>query len=154
MKGKFSKNKKGKNLSLDTLIGANTVFEGSISSDCSVCVEGSVRGRIEAKGEVVVGREGKVEANIHADSVVVGGQIVGNIHARSRLEITTTGRVTGDIEATTITVAEGGTVDGKFKMMEEAESTYPQLENGLSVKASDQSEIQPSSDPIESLTQA
>ncbi len=154
MKRKNSKNKKGKNLSLDTLIGANTFFEGSIHSDCSVCVEGSIRGTIEAKGEVVVGRQGKVEADIYADSVVVGGQIIGNISAQSRLEITATGRVTGDIEATAITVAEGGLVDGMFKMMDGAESAYPQLENRLSVKESDESEIESPSDPIESLPQA
>ena len=56
----MKKNKKEKSLSLDTLIGANTVFEGSIQSERSVCVEGSIRGRIEAKGEVVVGRQGQV----------------------------------------------------------------------------------------------
>ncbi|MGD8923929.1 MAG: polymer-forming cytoskeletal protein, partial [Syntrophobacterales bacterium] len=100
------------------------------------------------------GRQGKVEADIYADSVVVGGQIVGNINARSRLEITATGRVTGDIEATTITVAEGGMVDGLFKMMDDVESAYPQLEDGLSVKENDQSDIQSQSDPIESLPQA
>ena len=151
---KQHKNKKGKDLSLDTLIGPNTVFEGSIQSDRSVCVEGNIRGRIEAKGEVVVGREGKVEADIFADSIVVGGEVVGNINARSRLEITPTGRVTGDIEATTITVAEGGMVDGSFKMMEATETAYPQLESGLSVKESDQASIQSPSDPIESLPQA
>jgi cytoskeletal protein CcmA (bactofilin family) len=145
------KDKKGKDLSLDTLIGANTVFEGSIQSDRSVCVEGSIRGRIEAQGEVVVGRQGRVEADIYADSVVVGGQIIGNINARSRLEITSTGRVTGDIEATTITVVEGGLVDGSFKMVEAVESAYPQLESGLSSKKSDQAKIPPPSDPIESL---
>jgi cytoskeletal protein CcmA (bactofilin family) len=117
-------------------------------------VEGSIRGRIEAKGEVVVGRQGKVEADIYADSVVVGGQIIGNINARSRLEITATGRVTGDIEATKITVAEGGMVDGSFKMMEAVESAYPQLESGLSIEESEQSNIQSQPDPIESLPQA
>jgi cytoskeletal protein CcmA (bactofilin family) len=151
---KLNKNKKGKDLSLDTLIGPNTIFEGSIQSDRSVCVEGSIRGRIEAKGEVVVGREGKVEADIYADSIVVGGQVIGNINARSRLEITATGRVTGDVEATTITVAEGGMVDGSFKMMEATETAYPQLESGLSRKKSDQANIQSPSDPIESLPQA
>ncbi len=151
MKRKNNKNKKGKNFSLDTLIGAKTFFEGSIHSDYSVCVEGSIRGRIEAKGEVVVGRQGKVEADICADSVVVGGKIIGNINARSRLEITATGRVTGDVEATTITVAEGGMVDGSLKMMEEVESEYLQLEDGLSVKESAQSEIQSQSDPLATL---
>ena len=148
------KNRKDNNLSLDTLIGANTVFEGAIQSERSVCVEGSVRGRIEAKGEVVVGREGKVEADIYADSVVVGGDIIGNINARSRLEITATGRVTGDIEANTITVAEGGMVDGSFKMMEAVESAYPQLENGLALEESDKSNTQSPADPIASLPQA
>ena len=151
---KRNKTKKEKNLSLDTLIGPNTLFEGSIQSDRSVCVEGSIRGRIEVKGEVVVGREGKVEADIYADSIVVGGQVVGNINARGRLEITATGRVTGDVEATTITVAEGGMVDGSFKMMEASETTYPQLESGLSNKESDQANIPSPSDPIESLPQA
>ena len=150
----MKKNKKEKSLSLDTLIGANTVFEGSIQSERSVCVEGNIRGRIEAKGEVVVGRQGQVEADIYADSVVVGGQIIGNINARSRLEITATGRVTGDIEATKITVAEGGMVDGSFKMMEAVESAYPQLESGLSIEDSDQSDTQSPPDPIESLPQA
>jgi cytoskeletal protein CcmA (bactofilin family) len=151
---KINKNKRGKDLSLDTLIGPNTVFEGSIQSARSVCVEGSIRGRIEAKGEVVIGREGRVEADIYADSIVVGGQVIGNINARSRLEITPTGRVTGDIEATTITVAEGGMVDGSFKMMEVTQTAYPQLESGLSGRTRDQAKIQSSSDPIESLPQA
>ena len=148
------KNKKESNLSLDTLIGVNTVFDGSIYSERSVCVEGSVKGKIEAKGEVVVGRQGKVEADIFADSVVVGGHIIGNIVALSRLEITATGRVTGDIEATTITVAEGGMVEGLFKMTEALESEYPQLERSLTVEESDQADLQSQTDPIENLPQA
>ena len=143
------KSKIGKNLSLDTLIGVNTVFEGSIYSERSVCVEGSVKGKIEAKGEVVIGRQGKVEADIFADSVVVGGHIIGNVVARSRLEITATGRVTGDIEATTITVSEGGMVDGLFKMAETVESESPLLERNLAVEESDRADLNSQKDTIE-----
>jgi cytoskeletal protein CcmA (bactofilin family) len=62
----------------------------------------------------------------------------------------------GDVEAKKITVAEGGMVDGSFKMMEAVESAYPQLESGLSLsmEESDQSNIQSPPDPIESLPQA
>jgi cytoskeletal protein CcmA (bactofilin family) len=148
------RNKKGKNYSLDTLIGAQTAFEGSICSERSVCVEGSVHGRIEAKGEVVIGRDGRVEADVRAESVVVGGRVVGNITARRRLEITTTGRVIGDIEATTITVAEGGMVDGLCKMIHTAESIYPQLEQGSSAEESEQPNHPSQSDPVEELPQS
>jgi cytoskeletal protein CcmA (bactofilin family) len=146
------KSKKG-NYSLDTLIGAQTTFEGAIYSERSVCVEGSVQGRIEAKGEVVVGREGRVEADIQAESVVVGGRIIGNIIARTRLEITATGRVVGDIEAATITIAEGGMVDGLCKMIQTAEAVYPQLEQGLSVEEGDQASLASETDSLEELPQ-
>ena len=148
------KSKKGRNYSLDTLIGAQTTFEGSIYSERSVCVEGSVHGRIEAKGEVVVGREGRVEADIQAESVVVGGRIIGNITARSRLEITATGRVVGDIEAATITVAEGGMVDGMCKMIQTAEAVYPQLEQGLTVEEGEQASLASETESLEELPQA
>jgi cytoskeletal protein CcmA (bactofilin family) len=125
---KILRKEKSNNLSLDTLIGANTVFEGCISTEHSLCVEGSVRGRIEAKGEVVVGREGRIEADIQADSIVVGGEIIGNVVAFRRIEITSTGRVTGDIEAQSMTIAEGGVLDGFCKMLERVETPYRQIE--------------------------
>jgi len=125
---RFLRKERAGDLSLDTLIGANTVFEGFIHSERSLCVEGSVRGRIEAKGEVVVGREGQVEADIQADSVAVGGHTVGNVIAHRRLEITSTGRVTGDIEARSMSIAEGGVLDGFCKMLERVETPYRQLE--------------------------
>ncbi|MFP3870019.1 MAG: polymer-forming cytoskeletal protein [Syntrophobacteria bacterium] len=142
------KRKKGNNFCLDTLVGAQTFFAGSIYTECSVCVEGSVQGKIEAKGEVMVGRQGKVEADIHAETVVVGGHIIGNITARRRLEITATGRVTGDIEAASIAVAEGGIVDGFCKMIEPVESAYPQLQQEVSVKEDEHPELHSGSEAV------
>jgi cytoskeletal protein CcmA (bactofilin family) len=132
---KLLRKEKSNNLSLDTLIGANTVFEGCICTEHSLCVEGSVRGRIEAKGELVVGREGKIEADIQAESIVVGGQIIGNVVAFRRIEITSTGRVTGDIEAQSMTIAEGGVLDGFCKMLERVETPYRQIEQKPATEA-------------------
>lgn len=148
------KKKNRKNFSVDTLIGTNTAFEGSISSECSVCVEGIVHGKINAKGEVVVGRQGRVEADICAESVVVSGNVIGNINAFGRLEITETGRVTGDIEAATIAIAEGGMVHGACKMIETVKSPYPQLEQGAFQKETDPFDLNFQSDPTENLNQA
>ena len=112
----MKRTRNAKDSSMDTFIGVNTVLEGSIQTDRSITAEGRVQGRIEAKGEVVVGSEGKIEADIYANSVVVGGQINGNVNAHSRVEITDTGRVTGDIASPTVTITEGGKVDGSLKM--------------------------------------
>jgi len=119
---------------LDTLIGANTIFEGSIYSERSVCVEGTVRGKIEAKGEVMVGRRGRVEADVLAESVVVGGHIIGTVRAEKRLEITATGRVSGNIEAGRIAVADGGVLEGFCRMLGREEVQCPQLEQRLAIE--------------------
>jgi cytoskeletal protein CcmA (bactofilin family) len=151
---RFLRKERAGNLSLDTFIGANTVFEGCIHSERSLCVDGSVRGRIEAKGEVVVGREGKVEADIQADSVVVGGQIVGNVTAHRRLEITSTGRVTGDIEAHSMSIAEGGVLDGFCKMLERVETPVRQLELKPAVEGDHPLELKTPAEAAEDLSKA
>jgi len=151
---RFLRKERAGNLSLDTLIGVNTVCEGFIHSERSLCVEGSVRGRIEVKGEVVVGREGKIEADIQADSVVVGGQIVGNVTAHQRLEITSTGRVTGDIEARSMSIAEGGVLDGFCKMLERVETPYRQLEDKPAVEGNHPLELKTPAEAVEDLSKS
>ena len=115
----MKRKRNGESLKLDTLIGANTTLEGSVKTEESLTAEGLIRGDVEAKGEIVVGGSGKIEADIFADSVTMGGHIVGEITARRRLEITETGRVTGEAKAASITVKEGGKVDGSFRMIGE-----------------------------------
>ena len=115
----MKRKRNGESLKLDTLIGPNTTLEGSLKTQGNLTVEGLIRGDVEAKGEIVVGGSGKIEADIFADSVTVGGHIVGEITARRRLEITETGRVTGEAKAASITVKEGGKVYGSFRMIGE-----------------------------------
>ena len=102
---------------LDTLIGSKTIFEGVLISNESICIEGTVKGKIECRGSVVVGQEGKVKADIIAENSFVGGQVNGNIKAKNRLEITSTGRVKGDIETASLVIAEGVIFEGSCHMI-------------------------------------
>lgn len=112
---------------LDTLIGSKTIFEGVLISNESICIEGTVKGKIECRGSVVVGQEGKVKADIIAENAFVGGQVNGNIKAKNRLEITSTGRVKGDIETASLVIAEGVIFEGSCHMVsgKGAESSSP-----------------------------
>ena len=92
---------------LDTLIGGKTIFEGILMSNESICIEGSVKGKVECRGSVVIGQGGKVKADITAENAFIGGQVNGNIKTKNRLEITSTGRVKGDIETSCLVIAEG-----------------------------------------------
>lgn len=124
---------------MDTLIGAGTVFEGDIMSDRSIAIEGRVKGRIMAKGDVVVGSEAIVEAEIVTETIEVYGHIMGNIRAYGRLEVGATGRITGDVTAKALTIKEGGNVNGIVRMAEENQVPVQQLPLPASQTDSDSS---------------
>jgi len=104
---------------LDTIIGPGTICEGSLTSKESICVEGTVRGKIICDGSVVVGEKGRVEADIAADSVILNGMVNGHIVAKAKLEITTNGKLKGDIKTGSLIIAEGVLFEGKCQMISE-----------------------------------
>ena len=104
---------------LDTLIGNGTVFEGSLTSKESICVEGTVRGKIDCEGSVIIGEKGRVDADIFADTVLLGGEVNGNIVSKTKLEITTSGKLRGDIKTGSLIIAEGVLFEGKCQMITE-----------------------------------
>ena len=109
---------------LDTLIGNGTIFEGTLTSKESICVEGTVRGKISCQGSVIIGEKGRVDAEIFADTVLLGGEVNGNIVSRTKLEITTSGKLRGDIKTGSLIIAEGVLFEGKCQMITEAPSAH------------------------------
>ena len=77
----LKKNKTPDNL--DTLIGSKTIFEGILMSNESICIEGTVKGKVECRGSVVVGQGGKIKADIIAENAFISGQVNGNIKAKT-----------------------------------------------------------------------
>jgi cytoskeletal protein CcmA (bactofilin family) len=112
---------------MDTLIDPGTVFEGDIQSEGGIAVEGTVKGRIVAKGEVMVKCYATVEAEIVAGTIRIEGCVTGNVTAYGRLEVGATGRITGDVETKAIGMKEGGTVNGIIRMQAENLAPMKQL---------------------------
>jgi cytoskeletal protein CcmA (bactofilin family) len=124
---------------MDTLIGVGTVFEGDIMTEGSIAIEGKVKGRIVAKGDVVVGSVAVVEAEIATENIEVCGHITGNIRAYGRLELGATGTITGDVRAKALAIKEGGNVNGSIRMAEEDQEPVQQLPLPASPTDSDSS---------------
>ncbi len=102
---------------VDTLIGNRTAIEGNLVSQIDLRVEGAIKGKVECQGDVVIGKEGKVEANIIANNVTVAGEVVGNITARNKMEIIAGGKVLGDVETSSLIVADGTVFEGFCHML-------------------------------------
>jgi cytoskeletal protein CcmA (bactofilin family) len=90
-----------------------TVYiKGELTVEEDLTIEGYVEGRIELKDHNLwIGPNGKVNAEIHAKSVIVAGSVVGDISASEMVEIKLSGSVVGNIECPRVSIVDGA----KFK---------------------------------------
>ncbi len=100
---------------IETVIGPNTNFKGQLLSDGSVRIDGVCEeGVIETVGNIVVGPEARVAADLVAVNVSVSGAVTGNITASGRLEILSTGKVWGDVDVGSFLLDDEGYFEGKL----------------------------------------
>lgn len=119
---------------IDTIIGKNTKIEGNISSQGTMRIDGLVTGKVEVEGNLIVGENSKIEADIKADNISVSGEIVGNLTIKNQVQITSTGKVYGDIEVQNLIIDEGAIFDGKCKMNKKAEKNTETQQKKKDVK--------------------
>jgi cytoskeletal protein CcmA (bactofilin family) len=103
-----------------SVIGAGTTWQGNLTSDASVRLDGKVSGEIKAAGTVHVTEGAQVNATIQAKYVVVGGTFDGQIYCSGRLELLPSSRIKGSMTTPQISVGEGAFIDGEIHMVEES----------------------------------
>jgi len=101
---------------IETLIGRGTQFQGVITAQGTVRVDGVFTGEIKTQGDVVIGDDGTLEANVEARNVLISGQIKGNLTATGKIELTPTGKVIGDIKVKNLIIDEGAVFRGSCLM--------------------------------------
>ena len=116
----FSSKKKENDMgALETIIGSETVFQGTIRSKSSIRIDGKLEGGVTEANGVIIGVKGQVQGDINARLVIVGGKITGNITATSNLEILPKAQVYGDIHSGVLSIGEGATFEGNCVMTTE-----------------------------------
>lgn len=108
-----------------TVVGQGAQIEGTLVSAGSLRIDGQVKGKVTAEGDVGLSAQSRVEADITAQNVTVGGQLRGNIVAKGKAELVRGGRVEGNITARTLVIAEGALFSGQSIMGEAAQQSKP-----------------------------
>lgn len=100
----------------NTIIGSSIVIDGEISGEEDLVIQGTVKGKIVLKENLIVETSGVVEADIETANVTISGQVTGNIHASQRVELRADGRMVGDLKAPRILIADGASFKGNVDM--------------------------------------
>ena len=111
-----------------SVVSAECYFQGTLSVQGSLRVEGTLEGNVDNARHVIVASEGKIKGDVSAQMVVCGGAIEGNVCAEM-LEVLGPASIKGDIRAKKMVVEEGGRIAGQCVIGEvEEESPVPTQE--------------------------
>jgi len=101
--------------STPTIIARDLKIEGEIISAGLIEIEGVIKGTIKGNS-VILREEGYVEGTIIAESLSIRGKFDGTIRAQN-ISITSKAKVIGNIEYGSLSVEDGASIDGQFKMI-------------------------------------
>ena len=103
---------KHENKDVHTMIGADAVIQGNITSQGGVAVYGKVFGDVTSEGPVRVARGGEVHGNVQADDSHIGGTVDGNVSVENRAVLGSESQLKGDLVYRTLVIEEGAQFQG------------------------------------------
>lgn len=113
----FGKNEDKKMGDIETIIGPSVLVKGNFTSNGNVVVEGNLEGHIKSGGKIIVGQSAKITADIEAEAADIGGEVVGNLTVKGNLTIKSGAKIEGDVKCSSISIEEGGLLNGKCDML-------------------------------------
>lgn len=101
---------------LNALLGRGSEFEGKLTFEGTVRIDGKFTGTIVTNDVLVIGEGAKVQAEITAGTVIVHGEIAGNVKAKNAVELHHPARMKGNVETPSLMIEKGVVFEGQCKM--------------------------------------
>jgi cytoskeletal protein CcmA (bactofilin family) len=108
-----------------TLLDRGSEFDGKLTFEGQVIINGKYTGHITTKDVLVIGESARVSAEINAGTVIINGNVEGTIRATTIVELHPPARVKGTIEAPAMSMEKGVIFDGVTKMDASSKGNAP-----------------------------
>ena len=100
---------------LNTIIGRGSHFEGKLTVDNSVRIDGVFKGELACTGELTISQSGEADATLQCKDAYIDGVVSGTVRA-DKVRLDTQSRFTGDVYTDSFTVSEGAIFHGSCSM--------------------------------------
>ncbi len=95
------------------VLSSDVEIKGTVKFTNDLVVDGRIEGEIQSDGNLTVGENARLKAEIKTGTVVVYGKVHGNIIANEKVELKATAEVVGDIKAKILSIEPGAIFVGK-----------------------------------------
>jgi len=111
----FRRKMEEKTLDVDASMQGSMSFRDPVN----LRINGRFEGNLDTKGNLTIGQNASVFANIVGDNIIIGGRIKGKIIAKERLTLLPTAIVEGEIYPVKLNIAEGAILEGRCSMLQD-----------------------------------
>jgi cytoskeletal protein CcmA (bactofilin family) len=101
---------------INTLLGRGSAFEGKLTFEGTVRIDGKLSGEIFSDDVLVIGEGAEISAEIDVGIIIVEGNVNGNIRAKKAVELHAPARIKGNIETPSLYIDKGVIFEGYCKM--------------------------------------
>jgi cytoskeletal protein CcmA (bactofilin family) len=95
------------------VLSSDVEIKGSVKFTNDLVVDGKIEGQINSDGNLTVGENARIKAEIKTATIIVYGKVHGNLTATDRVELKASAEVIGDIKAKTLAIEAGAIFVGK-----------------------------------------
>jgi cytoskeletal protein CcmA (bactofilin family) len=95
------------------VLSTDVEIKGTVKFTNDLVVDGKIEGEINSDGNLTVGENARIKAEVKTATIVVYGKVHGNLTATDRIELKSSAEVVGDIKAKTLSIEAGAIFVGK-----------------------------------------
>lgn len=116
-------------LDVDASMQGTLIFKDSVN----LRINGRFEGVLNTKGNLMIGEQATVNADITGEAIIVAGKVSGNITALKSLKLIAPAHVAGDLRTPLLSIAEGAIFDGNSKMLAQTKDYLENIMNAEDV---------------------
>ena len=105
-----------KSSELSTILGKGSIFEGKLKVEHTLRVDGKFTGDITTSDALIIGKEGNINGNIKAKTLVVGGHLSGTAEVKDKLILESKAEFHGEMKTSKLVIDDGAIFDGRCSM--------------------------------------
>ena len=109
----------GERSTLNGFIDKGSFIRGDLSFEETFRIDGRFEGKIRSGGELILGDDADVNAEMEVGRLSVNGKLKGSVQATERVELLAGARVLGDISTPVLRIEEGAHFEGSCQMGKE-----------------------------------
>lgn len=102
----------------EKILDVDASMQGSLTfrDPVNLRINGRFEGNLDTKGNLTIGENAHVQANIVGEDIIIAGKVFGNVVASNSISLTRTAHLVGDIRTPKLNIDDGAIFQGKCQM--------------------------------------